>query len=99
MTRERRDRANMKMGAFEKRHGLPLEAMKCKGGKEVMTMTMTIEKAIELIQQDLDDPGSVDIMDLREAHLLCIEAMKRLQDMRISPCTTADETLPGETKE
>lgn len=62
-------------------------------------MTMTLEKAIELTQQDLDDPGSVDIMDLREAHLLCIEAMKRLQDMRISPCTTADETLPGEAIE
>jgi len=62
-------------------------------------MTMTIEKAIELIQQDLDDPGSVDIMDLHEAQRLSIAATKRLQDMRISPCTTADETLPGETKE
>lgn len=27
-----------------------------------------------------------------------IGAIKRVKDMRISPCTTADELLPGETE-
>jgi len=62
-------------------------------------MAMTIEKAIELIQQDLDDPGSVDIMDLHEAQRMSIEALKRLKDIRHFGEFGAVHPLPGETKE
>lgn len=59
---------------------------------------MTLGKAIELIQQDLDDPGSVDIMDLDEAQRLSIEAMKRVKQERTGYETYALDLLPGETK-
>jgi len=60
---------------------------------------MNSNKAINLlkgIQYQEDDPNTPDI---RDAIKLGIEAIKRVQDMRISPCTTADELLPGETKD
>lgn len=60
---------------------------------------MTIEKAIELLQQDLNDPGSVGIMDLNDAKKLGIEALKRLQELRKMKYVTYFNPLPGETKE
>lgn len=60
---------------------------------------MTPEKAIEVLKQELDGRLICFPDELREAQKLGIEAMKRVQDMRISPCTTADELLPGETQE
>ena len=60
---------------------------------------MNIEKAIEILKIELSGwlPNYPD--DLGDALKLGIEALKRIQDMRISPCCTADEILPGETEE
>jgi len=60
---------------------------------------MTLEKAMELIQQDLDDPGSVDIMDLHEAQRLGIEAMRFIKRHSIFLHLSGITPLPGETKE
>ena len=59
---------------------------------------MNIEKAIEI--QTIHNDHNPDFTDAerREAHQLGIEALKRVRDMRISPYTTADEQLPGETE-
>jgi hypothetical protein len=61
--------------------------------------TMTIEKAIELLNQDLDDPGSVDFGDLRIAQRLGIEALKRIKKCRQADPQQIDNFLPGETEE
>lgn len=60
---------------------------------------MTIEKALEILQDSQRDL----LLPLRGEFLVAlklgIEALERVQDMRISPCTTADEILPGETRD
>ncbi len=66
---------------------------------------MKLEKAMELIQQDIDDPGSVDIMDLHEAQRLGIAALKRINACRLAVDPLADymmireDLLLGETKD
>jgi len=60
---------------------------------------MTIETAIKLLKQDLDDPGSVDIMDLNKAQALGIEALKYYPETRPSARTSFCPLLPGETKD
>jgi len=60
---------------------------------------ITLEKAIEISEAYVKGQIHCFIEELDESVQLGAEAMKRLQDMRISPCTTADETLLGETKE
>lgn len=60
---------------------------------------MTLEEAIEIIERDLADTIMPHKQGVRKAEKLLIEAGKRVQDMRISPCTTADEILPGETRD
>ncbi|KKK97625.1 hypothetical protein LCGC14_2650870 [marine sediment metagenome] len=59
---------------------------------------MKLEKAIELIQKDIDDPSVDWDTRLGYAYKLSFEALRRVGDMRKSPCTTADEILPGETE-
>ncbi len=59
---------------------------------------MTVEKAIQLIQQDLDDPGSVDILDLNQAHRLALEALKRLDNLRAAQQYIGKPLLKGETQ-
>lgn len=60
---------------------------------------MTLRKAIELLQLDLNDPGSVPIKDLNQAQKLGIEALKRLQEERKHLETAFTGLLPGETKD
>lgn len=60
---------------------------------------ITINKAIELLEKDLDNPGSVDIMDLNQAQKLGIEALKAYAQARRLGLPLRCGQLPGETKE
>ncbi len=60
---------------------------------------MKLDKAIELLELSSSHPEDIHARDLKDAQELGVEALKRVWDMRISPCTTADELLPGETKD
>ncbi|GAI28144.1 unnamed protein product [marine sediment metagenome] len=60
---------------------------------------ITIEKAIKLLQMDLDNPGSVDIMDLNKAQKLSIEALKLVGVLRSLVPLMSLPPLPGETPE
>ena len=59
---------------------------------------MTIDEAIE--RNTNIQVGFLPLPRHREwkAVQLGIEALKRVKNMRTSPCTTADEVLPGETE-
>ncbi len=58
---------------------------------------MKIEMAIAILIATIDDEKAKEYPDVREAIKLGAEALRRVGDMRKSPCTTADEILPGET--
>jgi len=60
---------------------------------------MTLKEAIRLLQMDVNDPGSVDIMDLNQAEELLIEAGKRIQEQRYYFWAYREQLLPGETLE
>lgn len=60
---------------------------------------MTLTEAIKIKSEYVFEDKPQDITAFDKADRLSIEALKRVQDMRISPCTTADEILPGETKD
>ena len=60
---------------------------------------MNLPKATELLQQDLDYPGSVDISDLNQAQELGIEALKQIQISRTRPVPYNIAPLPGETED
>jgi hypothetical protein len=57
---------------------------------------MNIEKAIELLEQDYGDPGSVNYTDLMEAQALGIQALKRLRHDRQVVQPEHVLLLPGE---
>lgn len=59
---------------------------------------MTLEKAVQLIQQDLDDPGSVDILDLNQAHRLALKALQAIRTGREDYYEAGGHLLPGETE-
>lgn len=58
---------------------------------------MSIDEAIKLLQKDLDDPGSVDIMDLNKAQELGIKALKRISAMRKGYRDRETDLLESET--
>jgi len=60
---------------------------------------MTIEKAKELIQQDMDDPGSVDPASLRTAQRMSVAALTRIYGCRHDWNILITPLLPGETEE
>ena len=60
---------------------------------------MKLGKAIEILIIHNDHNPNYADADRRDAYQMGIDALKRVQDMRLSPCTTADEILPGETKD
>ena len=60
---------------------------------------MNLVKAMQVSRQILDGNELPSVADRNAAIALGFEAMQRVQDMRISPCTTADEILLGETEE
>lgn len=60
---------------------------------------MTLIKARELLQMDIDDPGSVPTEDLNQAKEIAIEAIKRILFTRMDKYPSYSPLLPGETKE
>ncbi len=58
---------------------------------------MTINEAIKVLEMELRLANKQPETGTSGALKLGIDALERLRDMRISPCTTADEILPGET--
>ncbi len=60
---------------------------------------MTLERSIEILADYKMQSAFEAMPNFKNALKVGIEAMKRVGDMRISPCTTADELLPGETKD
>jgi len=60
---------------------------------------MKLDKAIEILTAEREVATRTGRLELHDALQIAIGALKRCQDMRISPCTTADEVLPGETEE
>ena len=60
---------------------------------------MKLDKAIEALTTMKKVCKGLFPPDEQAAVSLGIEALKRVLDMRISPCTTSDEVLPGETND
>lgn len=60
---------------------------------------MTLDKAIETMQLDMDQNVYLDTSDLNVAMKLGIEALKRLKNQRNVPTDISFVSLPGETKE
>ena len=60
---------------------------------------MTIEKAIEILQDLLREGPQFPPDDRREAVQLGIEALKTVKDMRNHPFPDGVIELPGETKD
>ncbi len=60
---------------------------------------MKLEEAITDLSLQMEVKRRLGKSREADAVKLGIEALKRVQDMRISPCTTEDELLPGETQD
>ncbi len=60
---------------------------------------MTIDKAVEILDNYQADMCLTPATDLRDAVKLGIEALKRINEIRESPLGYTEFRLPGETKE
>lgn len=60
---------------------------------------MTLRKAYELLQSDIDDPGSVPIGDLIEAEKLAVEVLKWTAARRLATGVAFTPQFKGETIE
>lgn len=60
---------------------------------------MKLEEAIANLRKDIDDPGSIAIEDVNKAEEIGIEALKRIEDLRVNKVFRAGILLPGETEE
>ena len=60
---------------------------------------MTLEKAIEILDRYYTLHFDVPLAELNEAATLGIEALKRIQNLRLLYFDPPRELLPGETKE
>ena len=60
---------------------------------------MTIDKAIKLIQEDIDDEDVEWNSPLGEAYKLAYEALKRVKRTRNKRFPILGEELPGEDKD
>ena len=59
---------------------------------------MKLEKAIEILEKEEEDTFMGSEKVWKKAVSLGYAALRRIVDMRKSPCITADEILPGETE-
>lgn len=60
---------------------------------------MTLNKAIEILQDLMTDLPQFSPDDRREAVMLGIEALKQIKESRFDPSTWEPRLLPGETEE
>ncbi|GAI61432.1 unnamed protein product [marine sediment metagenome] len=60
---------------------------------------MKLTKVIEILELNLKEAGRKMHPDTASALGIAVEAVKRLEIMRISLGTDADEILPGETED
>ena len=60
---------------------------------------MKIDKAIELLQEEIKNPDEPPWGDIRDAIKLAIEALKRIKDRRAIMLSWEDTPLPDETPE
>ena len=60
---------------------------------------MKLEEAIKLLQDEIDRKAPVFGNDYWDATRLGIEAIKRLEELRLDPLQRPQLLLPGETKE
>lgn len=59
---------------------------------------MNLAKAKELLKQELDDPDSVNILDVEEAQKLLIEAASFILLSRVTTPGSVPTLLAGETE-
>ena len=62
-------------------------------------MAVTIDRAIEILTAEPDSITEEDDQDYEDAHLLSIEALKRLKAGRPAPPSLSFLLLPGETND
>jgi hypothetical protein len=60
---------------------------------------MTLDEAIDLVQRDIDHPGSVPREVFVKAEALLIEAAKEYKEARMGKWYPPGHKLPGETEE
>lgn len=60
---------------------------------------MKLEKAIEILNEDINHPTAQFMPELQDAQKLGIEALKRIHAIRTHRSYSVQPSLPGETEE